>query len=104
MRGQVFSGVNSRARSLMDSVAQHHFGNSSIYHLFGLHPISWSSDKANYRYVCSECNGSLGSSAIGSYLEQVAANSAGVMYPNELCGPPATAVAGRSLASGNASS
>ena len=44
----------------------------------GLLPISWSSDNGNYLFVDSVDEGSGRSSSIGTYLTQVAANSAGV--------------------------
>ena len=53
---------------------------------FGLLPISWSSDNGSYLFVHSVDEGSGGSSSIGTYLSQVAENSAGVRYPRELCG------------------
>jgi hypothetical protein len=46
--------------------------------LFGLLPISWSSDNGNHLFVGTEDEGSGRSSSIGKYLSQVAANSAGV--------------------------
>jgi hypothetical protein len=52
----------------------------------GLLPISWSSDNGNHECVCSLGSGSVESPSIGTYLAHVAANSAGVRYPNELCG------------------
>ena len=54
--------------------------------LLGLLPISWSSDNGNHLFVNSVYEKSGRSSSIGTYLTQVAANSAGVMYPRELCG------------------
>src|SRR5208337_5609425 len=53
---------------------------------FGLLPISWSSDNGSHLVVHSVDEGSGGSSSIGTYLSQVAENSAGVRYPRELCG------------------
>ena len=41
-------------------------------------PISWSSDNGNHLFVDSVDEGSGGSSSNGTYLTQVAANSAGV--------------------------
>src|SRR5271166_5611305 len=52
----------------------------------GLLPISWSSDNGSHLVVHSVDEGSGGSSSIGTYLSQVAENSAGVRYPRELCG------------------
>ena len=52
----------------------------------GLLPISWSSDNGSYLFVHSVDEGSGGSSSTGTYLSQVAENSAGVRYPRELCG------------------
>src|SRR5271157_914764 len=52
----------------------------------GLLPISWSSDNGSHLFVHSVDEGSGGSSSIGTYLSQVAENSAGVRYPRELCG------------------
>src|SRR3954471_8896196 len=52
----------------------------------GLLPISWSSDNGSHVCGCSEDEGWVGSSSIGTYLAHVAANSAGVLYPRELCG------------------
>ena len=49
-------------------------------------PISWSSDNGSHLFVHSVDEGSGGSSSIGTYLSQVAENSAGVRYPRELCG------------------
>ena len=54
--------------------------------LFGLLPISWSSDNGSHLFVDSVDEASGGSSSIGTYLSQVAENSAGVRYPRELCG------------------
>ena len=44
----------------------------------GLLPISWSSDNGSHLFVGSADDGSSRSSSIGTYLTQVAANSAGV--------------------------
>jgi len=52
----------------------------------GLLPIPWSSDNGSYLFVDSVDEGSGGSSSIGTYLSQVAENSAGVRYSRELCG------------------
>ena len=52
----------------------------------GLLPISWSSDNGSHLFVNSVDEGSGGFSSIGTYLTQVAENSAGVLYPRELCG------------------
>jgi hypothetical protein len=45
----------------------------------GLLPISWSSDNGSHVFVDSVDEGSGRSSSIGTYLSQVAANSAGVL-------------------------
>src|SRR4051794_21571139 len=52
----------------------------------GLLPISWSRDNGSHWCGCSVDGGSIGISSIGTYLSQVAANSAGVLYLRELCG------------------
>src|SRR4051812_26247936 len=52
----------------------------------GLLPISWSRDHGSHGCDCSVSDASFGLSSIGTYLSHVAANSAGVSYPNELCG------------------
>src|SRR3954466_13204039 len=52
----------------------------------GLLPISWSRDNGSHGCVCSVSDPSFGLSSIGTYLSHVAENSAGVLYPNELCG------------------
>src|SRR5262245_61830525 len=57
-----------------------HFGK------IGLLPISWSSDNGSQLFVDSLDEGTGRSSPIGTYLTQVAENSAGVWYPRELCG------------------
>src|SRR4051794_22130669 len=46
----------------------------------GLLPISWSRDNGSHGCGCSVDGGSIGVSSIGTYLSQVAANSAGVLY------------------------
>ena len=50
------------------------------YLMIGLLPISWSSDNGSYLFVNSVDEGSGGFSSIGTYLTQVAENSAGVLY------------------------
>jgi len=52
-------------------------GNKSVYS--GLLPISWSSDNGNQGFIRSEGANSVVLSPIGTYLAQVAANSAGVL-------------------------
>src|SRR3954468_17786253 len=52
----------------------------------GLLPISWSRDNGSHGRGCSVSGTSFGLSSIGTYLAHVAANSAGVLYANELCG------------------
>jgi hypothetical protein len=59
---------------------------SGNFWLTGLLPVSWSSDNGNHGCGCSVEEGVVRFSSIGTYLAHVVANSAGVLYPNELCG------------------
>ncbi|HMB06724.1 MAG TPA: transposase [Isosphaeraceae bacterium] len=65
---------------------QHRVYGASGAEVPGLRPISWSKDNGSHWCGCSVANGSFEFSSIGTYLTQVDANSAGVLYSRELCG------------------